>query len=449
MNTTANDPIVVIGAGPCGLACARELVAQGRDVVVLEQAATPGGCGSSDLDAAGFTWDRGCHVVFSHYGEFDRLLTEVMGDDLLWHDRSSYIRFADRWVPYPFQNNLHRLPPEVGYECLTGLLAAPGGEVDSDFGTWMRAVFGDGITRHFMRPYNFKVWAHPAEQMSARWIGERVSVVDAARALRTVVFREDDLAWGPNNRFGFPYSGGTGELYRRIAERLGDVIRYRHRVERVDPVARTVHTDRGLRLRYSALVSTAPLPQLVASLTSAPDEVRGAAARLRSNGVLVVGIGYEQPLADDRSWFYFPDQDVPFYRVTNFAKYAAANVPGSRIDRYSAYLTETSYSVHKPVDRGSIVEQVEQGLRRSGLVDGQPRVVSTHLRDLPVAYPVPTRDRDDALAVVQPWLMARNIYSRGRFGSWRYEIGNMDHAVKMGIDIARHLTSGAPEPVFG
>ena len=44
--------------------------------------------------------------------------------------------------------------------------------------------------------------------------------------------------------------------------------------------------------------------------------------------------------------------------------------------------------------------------------------------------------------------MQHDIYSRGRFGSWRYEIGNMDHAAKMGIDAARHVLEGTPEEVW-
>jgi predicted ABC-type sugar transport system permease subunit len=44
--------------------------------------------------------------------------------------------------------------------------------------------------------------------------------------------------------------------------------------------------------------------------------------------------------------------------------------------------------------------------------------------------------------------MSQNIYSRGRFGSWRYEIGNMDHAVKMGIDIANRLIAGSEEELW-
>jgi predicted ABC-type sugar transport system permease subunit len=49
--------------------------------------------------------------------------------------------------------------------------------------------------------------------------------------------------------------------------------------------------------------------------------------------------------------------------------------------------------------------------------------------------------------VIQPWLAEHEIFSRGRFGSWRYEIGNMDHAVKMGIDVARRLLQESAEEI--
>jgi hypothetical protein len=71
-----------------------------------------------------------------------------------------------------------------------------------------------------------------------------------------------------------------------------------------------------------------------------------------------------------------------------------------------------------------------------------------HVEDIPYAYPVPTRGRDAALRLIQPWLMERGIYSRGRFGAWRYEAGNMDHAVKMGIDAARRVLGQGEEELW-
>jgi len=81
-------------------------------------------------------------------------------------------------------------------------------------------VFGDGICKHFMAPYNFKVWAHPLELMNKEWIGERVAVLDINRAIKNVVMGTDDFGWGPNNCFKFPLYGGTGEFYRRFAKPL-------------------------------------------------------------------------------------------------------------------------------------------------------------------------------------------------------------------------------------
>lgn len=441
--------MLVIGAGPCGLGCGRELSRLGhRDWKILERAATPGGLASSVLDREGFTWDLGGHVVFSHYGEFDALLAEAMGQEIHHHDRSSYVRFAERWIPYPFQNNLRHLPPELRQECLEGLAVAAGGSSDLDFATWMRAVFGEGITRHFMAPYNFKVWATPASQMASHWIAERVSVIDYDRAARNIAEQRDDLAWGPNNTFVFPARGGTGEIYKRVAAALGDQVQYGREVSRIDVSARLVTLTDGVTERYDELVSTMPLDRLVQAITEVPDRVRTAAGRLRHNGVYMVGVGYGQSLRDDKSWMYFPEANAPFYRATNFAKYAAANVPNGDTGRFSSYMTETAYSELKAEPRAGLEDRVIAGLAAAGVVSGDPEVVSVHVEDIAYAYPVPTLERDQALGVIQPWLMEHDIYSRGRFGSWRYEVGNMDHAVKMGIDVARHLTTGAEEELW-
>jgi protoporphyrinogen oxidase len=441
--------IVIIGAGPCGLAAARELERLGyRDWLILERGKGPGGLASSVVDPAGFTWDLGGHVVFSHYGEFDALLAEVMNGELERHDRSSYIRFGERWVPYPFQNNLRHLPDAVRDECLSGLAAAPGGDTQMDFATWMEAVFGDGVTRHFMRPYNLKVWATDPGQMSSRWIGERVSVIDYRRALRNVEERRDDVGWGPNNTFVFPASGGTGEIYRRVAAPLGERVRYGSPVVEIDPVSREVLTADGDRRGYDVLVSTMPLDQLVGSLRERPEALVPAARKLRHNGVYMVGVGYEAPLTDEKSWMYFPEAQVPFYRATNFAKYAAANVPAGDTRRYCSFMTETAYSDQRPQPREGLEERVEAAIREAGVIGGRPPVASVHVEQIEYAYPVPTLERDDALSVIQPWLIDQGIFSRGRFGSWLYEAGNMDHAVKMGVDLARRLATGDAEELW-
>jgi len=312
----------------------------------------------------------------------------------------------------------------------------------------MEAVFGSGITRHFMWPYNKKVWATEPNCMSSAWIAERVSVPDVRRVLKSYVFQKDDRGWGPNKSFLFPVRGGTGEIYRRLAASFGVRVRFDDEVVVVDADEQALELASGECVSYDVLVSTMPIDRLVACMRSCPDDVSGAASTLEHNSVVVVGVGYERPLQDDRSWLYFPDPSTPFYRVTNFAKYAPSNVPGGDISRYSSYMTETSYRQERGGNPGHIEERVVTALSRTGVVPLEAPVVSIHAIDVEYAYPVPTLDRDRALATIHDWLSRRAIFSRGRFGGWRYEIGNMDHAVKMGVDVARRILEGRPEELW-
>lgn len=450
----AREPgrILIVGAGLCGLACAAELVRLDHsDWLLLEASATAGGLASSVTDSAGFTWDLGGHVVFSHFGEFDRLLSELFSDgELLCHDRSSFIRFRDRWVPYPFQQHVHCLPTEDATACLDGLVLAQrqgGVGRDADFGTWLRATYGSALVERFFGPYNTKVWATAPELMSSTWVAERVAPVDLDQILTAATAPTVRRAgrWGPNATFAFPISGGTGEISRRLAARLGPRVRTRARVVAVDAAVREVVLAGGERIAYDHLVATGPLDQLVAMTMGASAGVRAAAGRLRHTTVAMVGLGYQVPTTDVRSWMYFPQLDVPFYRATNFSKYAPANVPGSDTRTFSSWMTETSVPDGAQVDQATLIDSCDRALRRHGLVPAHAPLVSAHLEVIPYAYPVPTLDRDAALAEVVPWMEESGIYPRGRFGTWRYEIGNMDHAVKMGIDIARRLVRGAAE----
>lgn len=447
---------IIVGAGPTGLGAARRLAELGeRDFAVLEANSYPGGLAASFKDSQGFTWDVGGHVVFSHYEYFDRMLDEALGGDYLEHQREAWVRIAGTWVPYPFQNNIRHLPRDLAWECVRGLLPGvrPEGKgLPADFREWIGRVFGEGIARLFMLPYNFKVWATPPELMDYRWIGERVSVIDLERVLKNLILEQDDVSWGPNHTFRFPLRGGTGEIYRRVAARLADHIRYGFPVSAVDPARRTVRGPGGTELEYERLLFTGPLDILARTLlTSAPDAVRQASAGLEHSGGYIGGVGVEGPKTDERCWMYFPESDNPFYRVTNFHHYSPNNTPDpdGMVTRKRAYMTEVSFSGHKP-EPASHLDSVVDGLVNVSLMTPQERdaIVSTWEMRLDYSYPVPTLGRDRALGVIQPWLETAGIFGRGRFGGWKYEVSNMDHSVMQGVEWAERMVTGKTETTY-
>jgi hypothetical protein len=62
-----------------------------------------------------------------------------------------------------------------------------------------------------------------------------------------------------------------------------------------------------------------------------------------------------------------------------------------------------------------------------------------HVIQADYAYPIPTLKRDEALSLIQPYLEQRGIFSRGRFGAWKYETGNMDHSIMQGVEVVNKI----------
>ncbi len=447
-----HSKILILGAGPTGLGAAYHLNKLGHtDWRILERKSHVGGLSSSFADGNGFTWDIGGHVLFSHYDYFDRAVEEALGGDYHEHLRESWIRIMGSWVPYPFQNNIRHLPPEALEFCLEGLRRERSHPAATrNFRQWMDAIFGEGIVRYFMEPYNKKVWGVPLETMGKEWLGERVSVVDLTRIEKNIAEQRDDVNWGPNNRFKFPMYGGTGAIFEGIAKPLRERISCEHELAFFDPEAKTVTFTNGGTERYDILINTTPLDAFIGKCVSAPDVVRHASGDLVHNGGLIVGLGFAGKRVDSKCWMYFPESDSPFYRVTNFFNYSPHNVPNGDIDNYFSLMCETTYSSHKPVDKETVIEETIQGLVNTGMIseDERQHIVSRYLMDIPYSYPVPTLGRDRALAVIQSFLEGKNVYSRGRFGAWKYEVGNMDHSFMQGVEVVERLLNGGNEPTL-
>ncbi len=446
--------IVILGAGPTGLGAAYRLRERGEGgFEIFERSGQVGGLATSFTDPKGWTWDVSGHIIFSGYKYFNEFLGKVLGDGIRWIDRESWIRFEDRYVRYPFQNHLSSLPEQAMLECLIGLVESQ--TIDKDrafrnFEEWVLAKFGSGVAKHFMNPYNFKVWATPLSEMGYYWIAERVSVVDWRKAIEaTLLPRATD--WGPNAKFGYPLHGGTLGLWKGVLPFLGDDrVRYHKRAVSIDEEKREIAFSDGATRKYDRLLSTMPLDALVARLVHAPEKVRAAATKLLFNRLFSVGVGLKRPSPSDKNWIYFPNPKTPFYRMTYLSNYSPEIVPGGDTSKYFSILTETSYSKFKPLPDGDFGKVVVEALVAEGIL--QPSDVSlietVFLIHAGHSYPIPSVDRNPALETIHAYREPRGIFSRGRFGAWKYEIGNQDHSLMQGVELVDRWLDGTEEKVF-
>jgi len=447
--------IVILGAGPTGLGAAYRLRERGEDgFEIFERSGQVGGLATSFTDPKGWTWDVSGHIIFSGFKYFNDFLGKVLGNDgIRWIDRESWIKFEDKYVRYPFQNHLSSLPERAMLECLIGLVESQ--TIDKDrafknFEEWVLAKFGAGVAKHFMNPYNFKVWATPLKEMGYYWIAERVSVVEWRKAIEATVSAKT-TDWGPNAKFGYPLHGGTLGLWKGVLPFLGEGrVKYHKRAVAVDEEKREIEFSDGTTRAYDRLLTTMPLEAFVSRLKHAPERVREASRKLLFNRLFSVGVGLKRPSPSDKNWIYFPNPKTPFYRMTYLSNYSPEIVPGGDTKKYFSVLTETSYSKFKPLPEGDFGKAVVDGLVAEGILQPSdlPLIETVFLIHAGHSYPIPSVDRNPALDEIHAYLEPRNVFSRGRFGSWKYEIGNQDHSLMQGVELVDRWMDGSEEKVF-
>jgi protoporphyrinogen oxidase len=453
MRAKPSPKIVIIGGGPTGLGAAWHLLElEQENWTLVDSAFQAGGLAASIVDPQGFVWDKGGHVIFSHYDYFDQLLDMLLGDEWVEHMREAWVWIRERFIPYPFQNNIWRLPSDELVYCLNELIAVhrrPPRQINS-FEDWIICQFGQGLADVFFTPYNSKVWAYDPSKLDICWMQERVATVDLARIVRNAVRKEDDLGWGPNARFRFPLRGGTGEIWRRLAALIPE----KHRimgngVVSIRPHDREVQLADGRTLKYDYLISTMALDELVRCLEDCPEIERSLADQLVYSSTNLIGVGLAGTIPDSlrtKCWMYFPEPDIPFYRATVFSNYSPFNVPDPQINW--SLLCEISESPDKPVNQSTLSQDVLSALRRAGFLPDDCQIASLWQYRMDHGYPTPFLGRDKVLVPLNAALEDFNIFSRGRFGAWKYEVSNQDHSLMQGVEVVDRLISGLEEQTY-
>jgi len=441
--------ILIIGAGPTGLGAAWRLKEQGfTDFRVYDRNPYVGGLATSFRDEHGFLWDFAVHVAHSHYTYVDRLMEELLGDGFYHHVRKSWVREYGRFIPYPFQYNVRHLPGDMTWECVEGLVELENGGRSRPvhhFEDWILNTFGRGIAKHFMFPYNRKIWCVEPSEMGFQWIGDRVPTIDLERVLRGIALEQDDVSWGPNATFQFPKAGGTGAIWKALASRIGpETIRLSCELTALDVKARTATFADGTVEHYDYLISTMPLTRLAEM--AGIDEIANRARQLKHTYVHVAGVATEFPMPEhlhDKTWIYCPESSCDFYRVTPFSNFSPDHVPHP--ERHASFLCEFSAPGGERVDVDTLAERALSGLRKTGLVDVERGNARVQVMRAEHGYPVPTLDRDPILDEVLPALEELHLFSRGRFGGWKYEVANMDHSVMQGVEVIDRILHHQPE----
>lgn len=431
--------ILIVGAGLAGLSTAYHL--SGVPYRLYEREQEVGGlCRSYKKD--GFTFDYTGHLLHFRQAEIKALVEKLLAGKLQKHARQSFIYSHRTYTEYPFQVNTFGLPPEVVRECLMGFIATLTNQQagpppqDRSFKEWILDNLGEGMAKHFMVPFNEKLWQVSLDELTSDWVSwlvpkpELKDVVNGALGIK-------DKAFGYNPSFLYPASGGINVLPESFVPGIDDVTHGAELVE-VDTKRRCAvfrdHVRGGTREeRYESLVSTIPIPELVRRCPDFPAPLKDAAASLRWVSVYNINLGIGREQVSDKHWIYFPEVEYPFYRAgfpMNFS-------PSLGRSGCSSMYVEMSHKPNEHQSAEQLIGRVRAGLERAGILRPDDELVVSDVKDLHYAYVYFDRHRAQAVPAILAELERRGIYSVGRYGRWEHT--SMEDAIGQGKQVAERL----------
>jgi protoporphyrinogen oxidase len=452
-HVNAQVPIVVLGAGPAGIGAG---LALGERGLVLDAGADPGGqCQTVEFEGAVF--DRGGHSFHTPHAEVRELIFGAL--EMHEQPRRANCFCCGAMIPYPFQGHYRQLlDADLVGECDRGLESAKGGRDASNFEEYLIGKFGPGIARHFLVPYNQKLWGRDLRRLAVDWTGERVADADLSQkgvGIRFSPFihtknesrpqgekrsptpltgsplgRRQPL--GKDSSVAYPARGGFGEIMRALARCLPR-LRLQQRIVRIDPRRRQLVTADGAVLAWSRIVSTLALDKLLTLMPDVPLCIGRLAAGLEALALDLVLVVVNHPVDTPIQRVYCAGAEIPAHKVVvnhNSSPYLRS------LPRHGI-LAEVSSRTGTVRPAGELERQVVNGLVTLGLIQSPAEVQATRLVHVPRAYPVPTLDREERVRALTAWLEERGICPVGRFGQWAYI--NSDEALRRGLELGKRL----------
>ena len=231
----------------------------------------------------------------------------------------------------------------------------------------------------------------------------------------------------------YPSKGGFLSYCHKLA--AGADIRYGKKLVQVDFGKQILSFADGSEFTYGRLVSTVPLPYLIKCSTDAPDDVREAAALLRSSQFYRVDVAVNHPRRRDEIWYYIYDEDKLSVRLSIMERFSPNNAPQGK----TAIQVEVYGSVFKPLlpDGEHVKKTVVNELLEMGLIDNPAAIEAVDCALVPTGQIIYDLNRREVLRCVNRFLDQHGVLRAGRYSEWKYLMS--DACVLGGRRVARQL----------
>jgi len=450
----ASEHVIILGAGPAGLATGHEITRHGGKVTVLERNDFIGGL-CRTIESQGYKFDLGGHRWFTKNEELNKWFRDLMGDEIVMVERTSRIFYSGKYFYYPirFGDIFKKTGPftimHAGFAFFwamfkQAIFKRPIVNMKQAY----TSQFGSKLYEMFFRQYTEKVWGLPCDKLSSDWVSQRSKGLSIWTVVREALMKKDKSQVASLiDEFMYPRYG-----YVRVPERMAeDIVEKGNDVHLEATVTGVImHADNDYEVIYQKdgqehsirgtdVVSTIPLGVLVKILKpGCSDEIRKIASSLVFRDLITVNVMIKKKQVSLDTWLYIQDSDILFGRMHEPKNWSKDMVPD---DEHTSLVLECFCTFGDEIwnlTDDEIRERCVSDLVNKLKFIDEDEVEGASIIRTREAYPVYdmqyTKNTQALLNFLESFT---HLHISGRGGTFRYN--NSDHSIEMGLLLGRKL----------
>jgi protoporphyrinogen oxidase len=450
------EHVVILGAGPAGLATGHELSVSGVKVSVIDRNDFVGGLCNTN-EHRGYKFDLGGHRWFTKNEDLNSWFRRLMGEEIVWVERISRIYYDGGYYSYPISIlNVIRNAGIVTimHAGITYLSSALQYSVFNKSINNMKdayvAQFGGKLYDMFFRRYSEKVWGLPCEKLSSDWVSQRSAGLSIWTVIQESLLRTKSDNESLIEEFMYPRDG-----YVRIPQRMAEdivskgetnaiilestVTRIKYRGPNDFEVFYSDTEGKEHSVAATTVVSTIPLGVLPRIMEPACDQkVIDAARGLTFRALITVNVILRKERVSIDTWLYVQDEDILFGRLHEPKNWSPAMVPDQSTTSLvlECFCTKDDH-IWKMTDEEVGQRCVADLEKKLKFIDSSEVIDFSCVRTLQ-AYPVYDLQYADKIKTINDFLAGfEGLHIVGRGGTHRYN--NADHSIEMGLLLGRKI----------
>ncbi len=451
------NKVIILGAGPAGMACAMELYKQNIKVVVIEKDKKVGGLAKTLEFQEGeykFRTDIGPHRFFSKNKYLYDFIEDLLQEQWLLVNRKTRQLIDGKYYDYPVK--AMQAFKNLGVFKTIGMISSYLQAIFifrilkkkiNNFEDYIISNFGKKLGEFNMLNYTEKIWGISCKKIHLDWASQRIKGLNLRSVLKDVLFKKyaKDLPKTLVDQFYYPQFG-TGTIYEAIAKRIQ---KNNSEVFVNSFPTQIIHDDKTIKqielningemqiMQPSKLVSSIPINELINLLNPLPpEEILKAATNLKWRAQVYLFITLDKERITDDNWVYFPNKEIPFGRITEMKNFSLDMSPKDKTSLFVEFFVTENEGIWN-LSEQEIYDLAIKHLESLGLFSHK-EVRKFYVFKKKNVYPIYDLEYQKHLATIKEYLNEfSNLFYIGRPGRFQYT--NQDHSLEMGILTAKGI----------